>query len=258
MSTTITVNADDDKNFNPADGKPAEFTSFGQVRLNRNDNFQPRAPAAFIFDISGSMAGPPIAELNAAIPGLFQDLLRDDCTAARLEPCLIACGGDTADIISPFGPLHQLQSFRPNFEAGGKTPLGSSIELAMQQISHRREFYHTESLPYFLPTVIILSDGHPTDYAWEHASEELAKLAKLGPKNWTVIAIAIGPNADIEALRKVTHPDLPPLQLHGLKFPELFRWLSTSITIGASRPIGSSTGQTAPIDPPPTDVAESM
>ena len=219
----------------PTETTSPQFLSYGDnITLNVNDNYHPRCPVAFILDVSGSMFGEPIAELNKALPGLFQDLLTSDLTAARVEPCLITCGGE-AKLLHPFAPLRTLESFQPNLQADGETPLGGAINLALQEIKARQAEYRAKFLPSYVPAVVILTDGKPTDYEWGQASAQLGQLAKQEGKGWTVIVIAIGRHADVETLKLVTSPSLPPLRLQGLKFSELFAWLSQSLRIGTSR-----------------------
>lgn len=219
----------------PAENQTPQFLHYGDnVQLNVNDNYHPRCPVAFILDVSGSMFGEPIAELNKALPGLFRELLKSDLTAARVEPCLITCGGE-AKVVQPFAPLRTLAKYEANLRAEGATPLGAAITLAIQEITQRQAQYRADSLASYVPAVVILTDGNPTDYEWTQASAELGRLARQDGKGWTVIAIAIGEAADIAALKVITAPELPPLRLHGLQFAELFKWLSTSLRVGTSR-----------------------
>ena len=235
---------------NPKD--PA-FVEFGDgVRLNANDNFQPRCPVALILDASGSMTGEPIAAVNQALPGLIHDLQLNDLTASRVELAVISCGGE-AKLLTPFGPLAALAGNEPKLVASGETPLGGAIELALAEIARRQIHYRDTGIAQFAPCVIALTDGHPTDHAWLAASTKLGELARN--KGWTVVAVGVGPHADMSALQTITGPALPPLGLASIKdIAALFQWLSCSLQAGtASAPTGQSASgfQSTPPSPAP-------
>lgn len=219
-----------------------EFIQVGDgIDLNKNTNFHPRSPTAFILDTSGSMNGEPIQELNKALPGLFKELLANDLTSLRVEPSIITCGGDVK-VMLPFGPLESVESCTVTLTANGETPLGTAIMKAIDEIEVRKAYYRTEGLSHYVPTIVILSDGRPTDFEWKQASERLHQLSNKGKSSWTVIAVGIGPRADIESLKLITSAAMPPMRLEGLKFAELFRWLSGSIHAATNQaPVGDTT-----------------
>lgn len=235
----------------PLGGVPStELVDVGfGIHLNLNTNYQPRCPAAFILDVSGSMEGAPIQELNKALPVLFSELLSNELTAMRVEPCIITCGGE-AKVVQPFAPVAAMQELNLQFAASGETPLGRSIRLALTEISKRREHYRAGGLASYRPTVVVLSDGRPTDAEWIQASAELAQLSRDETHPWTVIAVGVGPHADMGALAAITSPALPPQRLHGLQFAALFRWISESLKTGVSRSpalLGSGASQLPPV-----------
>ena len=209
-----------------------KYLDFGDgVLLNDNSGYQPRCPVALILDCSGSMHGPPISELNQALPGLFQELLVHDLTAARVEPCLITCGGD-AKVALPFTPLQDLATYQSRLVAGGETPLGKAINLALAEIEARTAHCRDQGIACYTPAVVVLSDGRPTDLEFLEASAKLGTLAR--ERNWTIIAVGIGPRADLKALEAITAPGLPPVRLEGLNFAALFQWVSVSLQAMAS------------------------
>lgn len=203
------------------------------ITLNANTNYQPRCPTVFILDTSGSMAGLPIQALNDALPGLIEDLRANELTSLRVEPCLITCGGKV-EVRLPFSPLNAVDTEQLTFPASGETPMGAALLRAMELVAERRSQYRAQGLASYRPAIVVLSDGHPTDFAWLHASEKLGKLARDERKGWTVIAVGIGSFADMEALSRITSPSLPPQQLKGLRFAEFFRWISESLQSGTS------------------------
>jgi len=210
------------------------------ITLPANANYQPRCPTAIILDTSGSMAGEPIEELSLAIPRLFAELRTDELTSLRVEPCIITCGGD-AKVLRNFAPVIEQGDATYTLVAAGETPMGAALQLAMEKVKARRDFYSSQGLASFRPTVLVLSDGKPTDDLWRSVSAELGALARDDQRGWTVIAVGVGPRADLGALASITAPTLPPLRLAGCRFAELFRWLSVSLRSGASRSPSATT-----------------
>lgn len=56
------------------------------------DNPTPRVPVALCLDVSGSMAGTPIAELNAGVAQYLEEMRRDDLTLCSAETALVLFG----------------------------------------------------------------------------------------------------------------------------------------------------------------------
>ena len=202
------------------------------------DNPEPRCPCLLLLDTSESMGGAPIGELNDALAGLARDLKTDGLAAKRVELGLIT-----------FGPVKNVfafntaDSFRPEpLVATGNTPMGAAIEQGLKQLEVRKAAYKANGIAYYRPWVMLMTDGAPTD-AWAQA----AAMVRDGEKRRAFSFFAIGvEGADMDVLRQIAAPTRPPLKLAGLKFGELFSWLSTSLK-DVSR---SNLGQTVPLTPP--------
>ena len=52
------------------------------------ENPEPRCPCLLLLDVSGSMAGEPIAELNAGLKAFRDELAADELAGKRVE---VAC-----------------------------------------------------------------------------------------------------------------------------------------------------------------------
>ena len=110
-------------------------------------------------------------------------------------------------------------------EAGGLTPLGKAMDLALQKIEEQKCLYDSCGITSKRPWIFLISDGEPTDYDWEQAAER----CRYAQQNKKVVIHAVGTQeANLEKLAKFSIN--PPKRLTGLKFTEFFLWLSRSVS----------------------------
>ena len=189
------------------------------------DNANERTPCVLVLDCSGSMRGEPIKQLNAGLKALEKELKEDIDASSRVQILIIkACGKeDEAEVASDW--VDAMDFTAPVMEAGGLTPLGKAVRLALQKIEAQKDLYDSCGVSSKRPWIFLVSDGEPTDYGWEQAAEECIDAQK----SKKVVVHAIGTQgANMEKLAKFSL--MPPKRLVGLKFTEFFLWLSRSVS----------------------------
>lgn len=197
-----------------------------------------RVPVCLCLDVSGSMSGEKISELNQGI-NLFYNAIKDDEVALYSAEISIVTFGMTASCIRDFSSL-ELQPNAPHLTAWGPTPMGEAVNLAIDLLEKRKNEYKEKGVDYYQPWLVLMTDGEPTD----NVSEAVSKVVKLvNNKKLTVFPIGIGRDANMETLAKFS-PSRAPLRLQGLKFKEFFAWLSQSV----SRVSQSTPGETIKLD----------
>lgn len=95
------------------------------------DNTNQRTPCVLLLDASGSMAGEPMAQLNAGLEIFAQELKNDELAALRVQVTVISVGGyDDVQILQPWTDAVDLQP--PVIQASGMTPLGKGMDVALE------------------------------------------------------------------------------------------------------------------------------
>lgn len=194
-----------------------EQTAFGNISFA--DNPEPRCPCVLLLDTSGSMQGRPISELNAGL-GLYKDELAADSLAGkRVEVAVVTFGGEvrtqceftTADMFQP-----------PTLHAAGDTPMGRAIVHAIDMLRVRKAEYRANGIMFYRPWIFLITDGGPTD-SWRMAAEQVQEGERT--KAFAFFSVGIE-GANFDVLRQISIRE--PLKMGGLRFRDLFQWLSNS------------------------------
>lgn len=185
------------------------------------ENPSPRCPVALVLDTSASMDGQPIDELNAGIQFFIEELKRDDLARWSVDLAVYTAGG-SAHCIQSFVAVEQIAGFA-QMAAGGSTPLGAATRMALDDLEVRKKAYRDTGVPYYQPWLVLISDGEPTD-TWQDAAQRAKALAAQRK----MVGLPIGvQGANLGVLSQFSNK--PAVALDGLKFRELFQWLSASM-----------------------------
>ena len=203
-------------------------------RIEFVENPEPRCAVTLVLDVSGSMAGPPIAELNAGLQEFDQAIKTDPLAALRVEVAMVTFGGAVTRI--DFVTADQFHP--PVLTATGDTPMGQAVQQALTMLKDRKNTYKRSGIDYYRPWLFLITDGAPTD-AWQTAAEQTRQEEER--KGVSVYAIGVE-GADMQTL-SLFSSKRQPLKLKGLTFRELFQWLSKSLgAVALSNP-----GEQAPL-----------
>lgn len=202
------------------------------------ENPEPRVPCVLLLDVSGSMQGGRIRELNEGIFAFKDAVAADALASKRVEVAVVTFGGEV-EVVTPFTTV---AAYTPApLKAKGDTPMGAAILRAVEMIKARKAEYKSNGIAYYRPWIFMITDGGPTD-SYHAAAEEVQRGEET--KAFLFLAVAVQ-GANVETLRKIVPGGVRELQ--GLEFRELFLWLSASM-----KSVSQSTPGTA-IMLPPTD-----
>ena len=196
--------------------------SFEQISFGTDsfaDNPEPRCPCLLLLDTSYSMQGKPIEALNQGLIAYKDELSADSLAMKRVETAILT-----------FGPIKVENNFctaqdfyPPSLEPQADTPMGAAITQGLEMIKQRKEEYRQNGISFYRPWVFLITDGTPTD-DWS----QVAALIKEGEDAKSFAFFAVGvEGANMEILKQISVRE--PLKLEGLKFRELFVWLSNSM-----------------------------
>jgi len=182
-------------------------------------NPEPRCPCLLLLDVSGSMAGEPILELNAGLKVFRDELVADELAAKRVEVACITFG--PVNIATEFEVASVFQP--PWVKAEGDTPMGAAISTGIELVRLRKEAYRSNGIAFYRPWIFLITDGAPTD-EWTAAAVKVRE----GESSKAFAFFAVGvQRANMDILKQIAVRE--PLKLSGLRFRSLFQWLSNSM-----------------------------
>lgn len=178
------------------------------------------------------MAGAPIAALNAGLIELKNELMSDGLAQKRVELSIVTFG----PVTEMLGCVSADNFVPPTLVPESDTPMGGALLKATEIIEVRKQAYKASGIKYYRPWIFLMTDGAPTDKdtaAWTNALSRVQE--GVNKKSFSFFPVGVE-GADMGVLGSIC-PGVAPLALKGLKFREMFRWLSSSLkSVSHSRP----------------------
>lgn len=197
------------------------------------ENPDPRCPCVLLLDTSGSMQGKPIESLNLGLQRFRTEVTNDELASRRAEIAVVTFN-DRVTVEREFATANSFDP--PVLAAGGQTHMGHAIDVALDLVEARKAEYRKNGVDYYRPWIFMITDGAPQGEAEGVVEAAIARLrASESGKHVSFFAVA-AEGADMETLKKLSVR--PPLKLEGVKFVELFVWLSSSLAARTNSAIG--------------------
>jgi len=190
---------------------------------------EPRALPIFIMaDKSGSMSGEKINELNLALREMLTALKNVDDIRGKFQLAIIGFGGNV-EILQPLADISEINL--RELSADGQTPMGEAFNV----LSTMLEDKDTVSSRAYTPTIVLISDGQPTDFNSNVKNflewEPLKKLQSGDRSNKCQrLAMGIGQDADIDMLKAfINNQEVPVIKAKDASgISAFFRWVTMS------------------------------
>lgn len=208
--------------------------------VDYSSNPNQRTLCVLVLDASGSMdtigsnGRTRIQALNDGVKVLEESLREDDAALTRVQLAIISVGGPSndADIMMDWTDAINFQAFP--IRTGGATPLGKGLQLGLELIEQGKRNLKASGINYTRPWMMVITDGSPTDDSSLWAASVRACKDAEASKKVEIFCIGVE-GANLQVMSEVTAK--PPLMLDGVKFKELFVWLSSSLSAASrSRP----------------------
>lgn len=182
------------------------------------------------------MGGAPIRELNAGLLAFKEEISQDSLAMKRVEIAVVSFG--PVKVETDFQTIDSWQP--PHLTASGDTPMGAAITQGLGMLRQRKDQYRANAIEVFRPWVFLMTDGGPTD-DWQQAAE----MVKTGEESKSFAFFGVGvQDARMDLLGKICVRT--PVKMDGLKFKDMFAWLSSSLSAVSSSQPGATVQIPAP------------
>lgn len=201
------------------------------------NNPDPRCPVIVLADCSDSMTVTPPGEsrsglegLNGGLDVLVSEIAKDELSRRRIELSVIGYGTDVSTP-TPFKTVTDPDFVIPELSPMGITNTGKALNVALDALEERKRIYKEAGAEYYQPILMLISDGLSMD----DLSSASARIKDLqSNKKLSFLPIGVQ-GADLSQMSTIGLRSA--LMLQGLKFDELFQWLSQSAaSVSASNP----------------------
>lgn len=201
--------------------KPAFDFGISDADLLNND---PRCPTLLLLDASGSMSGAAIKELQTGVTQYVDELAADPLARRRVEVAIVSFGGGV-EVAHSFAAPDQFAT--PLLEAEGDTPMGKAIVTGLDLLAARKAELARKGIPQYRAWVFLITDGSPTDEQTREWVDAVRRIRE-GETKRSFLFFAVGvQGADFRKLKELC-VERAPVALDGLRFRDLFQWLSAS------------------------------
>ena len=185
-----------------------------------------------VLDISYSMDGAPIDQLNAGLNRFKAEVCQDKQTRDILDVAVIQFN-DACSVVQDFVPIEYMEHIQ--LEADGGTKFTAPIREALKMVDERSRFYRRSGTEPYKPWIILVTDGEPLDNI-DAVAQEVQAAQNEGKVRF--IALGVG-NYNSAPLKKITDV---VFRMEGTDFSSFFNWVGKSMR---------SVSTTAPGEKPP-------
>ena len=179
-------------------------------------------PVVLMLDVSGSMSGSKINNLNIAVKEMLNNFAQEEKMETEILVSIIKFG--PVELHLPFTKASKIQW--EDLLVSGDTPIGGALKMAKAMIEDKKT---TPSRAY-RPTIVLVSDGQPTD-SWEKPLEDFVSNGRSSKCDR--MAMAIGHDANETVLKRFiegTPHDLFYAENAG-QLHEFFQRVTMSVTM---------------------------
>ena len=208
-----------------------------------------RLPVYLVLDVSSSMSGGPIDEVNQGIQLLYNELLNDPQAIETVWISVITFSKEAEQIV----PLTELTRFTPpQLVTSYGTFLGAALRLLRQAMDREIVPNRPGQKGDYKPLVFLMTDGHPVD-EWQAEARALKDRTRHQLAN--IIALGCGPYVNQDVLKQITETVLLMHNVTAENMRAFFQWVSASVQVASVSAGGAGVGEAqAHLPPPPPGI----
>lgn len=203
-------------------------------------------PVILLLDVSGSMGGEKIRNLNDAVRDMLAEFSDTATSETEIWASIITFGSQ----VRLHQPLASAGNIRwKNLDADGSTPLGVALQMAKAMIEDK------EVVPSraYRPTVVLVSDGQP-DNGWQIPLHDFISAGRSAKCDR--MAMAIGADADEAVLGQFIAGTANRLFYaeNARQLKDFFKFVTMSVSIRSQLPTPNSIPQAGTIEIQPATI----
>ena len=190
-----------------------------------------RLPIFLVLDVSESMAGPALKDLENGMELLQKALMSDPMALETVYISVISFAG-MARVVTPL--TYILDFTPPKLSVGAGTNLSEALKCLMKEIDTNVKKSTPEVKGDWKPLIFILTDGTPNDNYQTTIQQWKSKYGK-----YSVVAVLMGEHSDATALKLLTENVIVFKNASSESFKSFFKWVSASVQT-SSKELGTN------------------
>ena len=181
-----------------------------------------RLPIYFLIDVSESMVGAPVQQVEEGLETIIQALKTDANAIETVWVSIIVFAGRSKTLI----PLQEIVNFYPpKFPIGSGTSLSNGLGHLMYELRKNTIKTTTEQKGDWKPIVFLFTDGVPTD----ETKPAIAEWKSNWQRTANLIAVSFGNETDNHLLGELTDNVLQFRNTDASAYKQFFKWVTDSI-----------------------------
>ncbi len=181
-----------------------------------------RLPIYFLIDISESMVGEPIQQVEEGLATIIKELKTDPYSIETVWVSILVFAGQPKTLV----PLQEIINFYPpKFPIGSGTSLSKGLGHLMYELRKNQVTTTMERKGDWKPIVFLFTDGVPTD--------DTSQAIKEWKQNWqrtaNMVAVSFGEETDMQMLSELTENVLHFKNTDSSSYKTFFKWVTDSI-----------------------------
>ena len=181
-----------------------------------------RLPIYFLIDISESMVGEPVQQVEEGLSAIIQALKTDPYAIETAWVSIIVFAGQAKTLV----PLQEIINFYPpKFPIGSGTSLSKGLGHLMFELRKNQVKTTYEQKGDWKPIVFLFTDGVPTD----DTQTAITEWKQNWQRNANLVAISFGSETDAQTLGQLTDNVLSFKNADSNAYKQFFKWVTDSI-----------------------------